>query len=155
MNFSGTITDFDKDPYGFYFDMNMTDRKNCSLIIRDTATSTKLEMEINCIEDEASPMENDDADMTQADNESVIVMDKYDCFCCLQNYCPVKRIFTHEFHFSFFVDRELNTYYVVNDFENCSDEYPVDDTYCQELEIFPEILKLLFVNPPKYVGHFM
>lgn len=155
MNFSETITDFEKDPPGFYFDMNLTDRKNCSLIIREVSTSTQLDMEIICIEEESSDMETEDAEMTQADNESVITMDKYDCFCCLQNYCPIKRIFTHEFHFSLFVDRELNSYYIVNDFENCSDEYPVDDTFCQELEIFPEILKLIFSNPPKYVGYFL
>jgi len=151
MNFNLDITEYEKIPRGFYFDFNLAEEKNCSLKIIDRNFRSELTLEVSLVEEE----ENDemDEDMTQAETESIIVTDKYDCFCCLKNYCPIKKIFSHEFHFSFFVDRELNTYYIVNDFENCSDEYPVDDTYCQELEIFPEILKLLFMNPPDYVGY--
>ena len=153
MNFNLDITEFEKFPQGFYFDFNLAEEKNCSLKIIDRNFRSELTLEVSLVEEE----ENDemDEDMTQAETGSIIATDKYDCFCCLKNYCPIKKIFTHEFHFSFFVDRELNTYYVVNDFENCSDEYPVDDTYCQELDIFPEILKLLFMNPPTYIGYRM
>jgi len=147
MNFSSEISEYEKEPKGFYFDMNMTDSKNCNIKIIDNIFSSTLEIDIHQMENEIMEEDND---ITQSPE---IILDKYDCFCCIKNLNPCGRIFIHEFHFSFFIDREFNTYYVVNDHENCSDEFPMDDTYCQELGIFPEILKLVFINSPSYIGY--
>lgn len=149
MNFSLEISEYEKDPKGFYFDMNLTQSKNCNIKIIDRNFSSTLEIDMHQIEPEPAP-EEEDLDMSQ---NPPSVTDKYDSFCCIKNLNSCGKIFSHEFHFTFFVDKEFNTYYVVNDHENCSDQYPIDDTYCQELDIFPEILKLVFMNPPSYVGY--
>jgi hypothetical protein len=148
MNLSSEITEYHKTPSGFYFDMNLTDTNNCEIVIVDDNFKSTLEINIHQIE--SKKYEDEDEEATQ--QKDIVFSEEYDCYCCIKNDC-YGRTFTHDFHFSFFVEKEFNTYYVVNDHENCSDEYPVDDTYCQELSIFPEILKLIFMNVPKYVGY--
>ena len=140
MNLTSEISEYDKTPAGFYFDMKLDDTKNCEIKIKDDNFKSILEISINQIE------------LMEIPEGDIVFAEEYDCYCCIKNDC-YGRIFTHDFHFTFFVEKEFNTYYVVNDHENCSDEYPVDDTYCQELSIFPEILKLIFMNVPKYVGY--
>ena len=131
MNLNLDIGTVQKTPNGFYYDSGLETENNCTVHL--TEGVEKMEIIFN-----------------KQQNNTV-----YDCYMCLVNSICVGRPMMMEFTFTLFHDLEFNTYHLMNDFENCSDEFPRDNVTLIELDCFPEILKLFFINPPEYVGMMM
>ena len=131
MNLDLSIERVRKSPLGFYFDLGLGTENNCSVYLEESGE--KLE-----------------AHFSRRPGNSV-----YDCYVCAINMVCIGRPMMTEYHFTMFQDLEFNTYHILNDFENCSDEFPRDNATLIELDFFPQVLKLFFMNPPRYSGMMM
>jgi len=120
-----------KFPYGFYFDSGLETDRACTVFVSEGLEKIQINFEKNTLEN------------------------SYNCYVGLTTPRNICRPTLTEFNFYLFHNLEFNTYYIVNDFENCSDEFPKDNVTLEELDCFPEILKLFFMNPPEYVGMMM
>lgn len=131
MNLDLSIEKTGKTPHGFYFDSGFETGDSCTIYAEEPGE--KLEVIFN-----------------RRPGNSV-----YDCYVCTVNMVSVGRPMISEYHFTMFQDLEFNTYHIMNDFENCSDEFPRDNATLMELDCFPQLLKLFFINPPVYTGMMM
>lgn len=135
MNFTAEIKDYQKTPQGFYYDLGLgNENTECIVVVNDVNYLLGLEMKIEKIH-VMEPME----------------WDEYICYCCISNLSDTAKTYTHEYYFTMFVHGELNNYYLINDHNReVPERYPVDETYYEPLDVYPELLKLVFLNPPEY-----
>ena len=127
-----------KNPRSIYFDDGISSERECYLsgtLIRSRFSSDREDFSVNI----KKASEN--------------VFDMY-VGSGIRN-CIANRTVLEEYNFQLIVNFSKNEYYIVNDFENCSDELPLENNYMNNLDYFPEILKLMFINPPSYVGYMM
>jgi hypothetical protein len=135
MSINIQIGEHEKSPKGFYFDLGLDNNDECSVIVNDPHYLLGLELKVERIHVQ-EPAE----------------WDEYMCYCCISNVSDKEKIYTHEYFFNMYVNRELNIYYIVNDHNReIQCQYPIDETYSEDLDIYSELLKLIFMNPPEYV----
>jgi len=139
MNLNGSVfSNLTKTPRSIYFDDGISSERECYLsgtLIRSHFSTDREDFSVNI------------------NRSSENVFDIYvgsRIFNCIAN-----RTVLEEYNFQLIVDFSRNDYYIINDFENCSDELPLENNYMNNLDYFPEILKLVFINPPRYVGLMM
>lgn len=80
--------------------------------------------------------------------------DLYEFYISLQAQCFTftTRNYVKEYNFQMYQPYPHTNYYIVNDHENCADEFPRENGNLEELDYFNDLLKILFINPPTYIG---